>query len=112
MGKEKEGSFKYVGIKIQLKDHKILMDQNDYAKGLSLITMTKDREKDKQGPVTEEERKEMRAKIGQLLWLGRQTRPDLLFDASSLSTRTNKAVVQDLIDTNKAMKKAVSERCL
>ena len=110
VGKEKEGSFKYVGIKIQQKDHKILMDQNDYAKGLSLITMTKDREKDKQGPVTEEERKEMRAKIGQLLWLGRQTRPDLLFDASALSTRTNKAVVQDLIDTNKAMKKAVSEK--
>ena len=52
----------------------------------------------------------MRAKIGQLLWLGRQTRPDLLFDTSDLSTRVNRANVQDLIDTNKVIKKALNEK--
>ena len=50
----------------------------------------------------------MKAKIGQLLWLGRQTRPDLIYDASNLSSITNKANVKDLIETNKVLLRAIN----
>ena len=110
VGKENEGSFKYVGMQIQSRKNIILLDQNTYAKSLNLIELSKERSTEKQCPVTDEEKKMMRAKIGQHLWLGRQTRPDLLFDTSDLSTRVNRANVQDLIDTNKVIKKALNEK--
>ena len=109
VGKEEEGSFKYVGMNIQQSDKVILLDQNSYAQSLKIIEISKERSIQKQCPITNSERKIMKAKIGQLLWLGRQTRPDLIFDASDLSTRVNNATVQDLIYTNKIMKKAMTE---
>ena len=110
VGKESEGAFKYVGMYIQELDHKIYLNQNAYAESLSLIELSKERSLQKQCPVTDDERKMMKAKIGQLLWLGRQTRPDVIFDASELSTRVNKATVQDLIETNKIMRKTIGEK--
>ena len=108
VGKENDTCFKYVGMNIQSKRHSIHLDQNEYAKGLKLIDISKDRIRQKQCPVTDAERKVMKAKIGQLLWLGRQTRPDLIYDASNLSSIANKATVRDLIETNKVLNRAVN----
>ena len=110
VGKESEGNFKYVGMYIQKLNNRTCMDQNAYAESLSLIELSKERSSQKQCPVTDDERKLMKAKIGQLLWLGRQTRPDIIFDASSLSAKVGKATVQDLIEIKKSIKKAIDEK--
>ena len=57
VGKENEGSFKYVGMQIQSRNNIILLDQNTYAKSLNLIELSKERSTEKQCPVTDEEKK-------------------------------------------------------
>ena len=109
VGTEEENSFKYVGVNIQYNEGKILFDQNFYANNLEYIDLPKERARQKDSVVTEQERKMMRAKIGQLLWLGRQSRPDIIFDACELAGRVKDAKVKDLLDTNKVLKKAKSE---
>lgn len=108
VGKESEDSFKYVGMKIESKNDCITLDQNEYAKGLKMIAISKERQRQKQCPITDDERKIMKAKIGQLLWLGRQTRPDLMYDASNLSSIVNTARVKDMIETNKVLGRAIN----
>jgi len=110
IGKEDEDTFRYVGVNIQYKDGQIWLDQNFYKDCLEYIDMSKDRMGQKDDEVNEKERKVMREKIGQLLWLGRQSRPDILFDVTSLATKVKRAKVEDLLDTNKVLKKAKTEK--
>ena len=48
----------------------------------------------------------MRCKVGQLLWLAHQSRPDLLFDVASVSNNINRATVQHVLEINKIIGKA------
>ena len=109
VGKEEESSFKYVGINIQSKDGKILYDQNFYAKNLEYIILSKARSVQKDSNISELERTQMRTKIGQLLWLGRQSRPDILFDTCVLAAKVKDAKVRDLMEVNKLLKRAKSD---
>ena len=51
---------------------------------------------------------EMRSKIGQLLWIANQTRPDLSFGVSNLAVKLNNATISDIISLNKVVRKAKS----
>ena len=64
----------------------------------------------KNSEVTEEERNMLRSKIGQLLWVARQTRPDIMFDTNKLSVGLKCAKVSDLIDANKVIRRIMTER--
>ena len=55
-------------------------------------------------PVTETERKQLRAAIGQLSWAACITRPDISFSVCQLSTQVNSALVTHLIEVNKLIK--------
>ena len=51
----------------------------------------------------------LRSKIGQLLWVSNQTRPDISFDTSNLAVNINNATTKDIITLNKVVSKLKRE---
>jgi hypothetical protein len=56
--------------------------------------------------LTEKEKKEVRAKIGELLWISLMTRPDLSYDVNVLSSQVSKATVSTVMELNRLVTKA------
>ena len=109
VGQEESKSFKYVGLHLESEEGLIRLDQHSYASSILPIPISKERERQKEDALTPEELELMRSKVGQILWIANQTRPDILFDASSLSAVFKKAKVSDLIETNKVVRRIQSE---
>ena len=105
IGTEENGTFKYVGMEFTKKGRYIFLNQNKYSSGISVIQVERERAMMKEEPVTEKERTEMRSKIGQILWVARQTRPDVVFDVSVLASRTKDAKIRDLLEVNKVVRR-------
>lgn len=112
VGKEdggENGSFQYVGIELLKSGENILLRQKMYQNNIQFIPVEKSRLLDKEAPVTKVERDNLQAKIGQILWVARQSRPDVVFDASSLASSLNEAKVKTLQYANKIIKNIKSE---
>ena len=101
--------FAYLGINLSNLGDYLTLDQLDYIRELKPINLSENRKMNKDDELTEQERKEMRSKIGKLNWATTQTRPDIAFEVSRLASRVNKAKVYDLIEVNKLVKKVKSE---
>lgn len=72
---------------------------------METIKIMKDRRKDRNSPVTEQERRKLRGVIGAANWLMSTTRPDVAVHAGLLQQRIQSATVQDLIEANKLVSK-------
>ena len=111
MGKTASKQFKYVGLEVeQLEEYSIKVSQEGYAKDIEMIHIDPRRKIDKNEQLTEEEKSQLRKTAGKLGWLGRQTRPDLLFSQIEMSTRFVRGTVEDLINAQKAVKRVTSQR--
>jgi len=110
VGKEDTKAFKYVGLEISQVGENITLEQQDYAKGLSAIDVDKHRSLQKDMPLDEREKEQLRSKIGQGLWIARQSRPDIMFDVCQLASNYSRATVQDLLDVNKVLKRIALDR--
>ena len=107
-GKEECKSFKYLGLHVLHKTNDIELRQGDYVDALTPIIINKEGRADNES-LTESEKEQLRSKIGQLLWITSQTRPDISFDVSNLAINFNKATVKNLLEVNKAISKAKSD---
>ena len=83
------------------------MGQKDYTNALQLIPIEKNR--NKSSLLTREEKTVLRSKVGQLLWLTKQTRPDIAFEISSLASKLQESTVEDLKKANKIIRKVKME---
>ena len=104
-----DGAFPYIGIELSNIGGVILLSQKTYIKNLNAITVDKERMMERDEPVTSQERDALQSKIGQILWVARQSRPDVIFDASSLAASFKNATVRTLIEANKVIKNLQSE---
>ena len=111
MGKTESGSFKYVGFEIKQKDEGIEIDQSEYAANLEIFDIEPGRAKNSNEPLTEAEKSQLRAAAGKIGWLGRGTRPDLLFSQVELSTKFVNGKVADLVQASKVIRKAKDSEC-
>ena len=102
------GSFRYVGLNISRGQGGILVDQCAYVDGLKQIEIAADRIKDKESPLTDGEKKQVRSLGGQLLWAATQTRPDIAFDTCMSNNVGKFPKVRDIETINKCVKKARS----
>ena len=60
-----------------------------------------------------QEQTTLRSKVGQLLWLAKQTRPDIAFDIATVASKLNVSTVEDLKKVNKIIRKVQAEQvCL
>ena len=102
------GTFKYCGCNIRVKDNgDIELDQNDYVEKLQEI---EDKEGDIDRILTSIEKKELRGKIGELLWVSLMTRPDLSFDINRISTEVPQATLQTMKVMNTIIRKAKGKK--
>ena len=84
--------FKYCGSNIRVKENgDIELDQNDYVDKLELI---EDKEGVPERKLQGLEIKQLRGKIGELLWISLMTRPDLAFDINRISTKFPNATLE------------------
>ena len=102
----KIGGGKFLGRElVQQSDSTISCHQTEHAKQVETIKISKERRTQRNEPVNEKERKQLRGVIGAANWLTGSTRPDIAAAAGHLQQRITKAVVQDLIEANKLVSK-------
>ena len=106
VSKEYSNDFKYLGLEIHQGKEGIYVSQQSYLNKLKEIEILPERSLERDSPLNDNERKELRQAIGQLNWLSTQTRPDLAFDVCDLSTSLKEGTVDLIIKTNKVIKKA------
>ena len=88
-------SFKYCGCNIRVESKGLIkVDQNDYIQSLQKIENTHEGEK---GELTQAEKKIVRGKLGELLWISLLTRPDLSFEVNLLSSEVNYGNTETII---------------
>ena len=101
-------SFDYLGCHVEVKeDGSIELDQNKYIddmENLPLMDGTDERE------LSEKEKKEVRGKVGELLWISLMTRPDLSFDLNVTSSELGNSTVLTAKNVNKLVTKAKTIR--
>lgn len=108
---EENRPFSYVGIELSKHEKCVELNQNTYQKYIEFIAIDKSRLTEKGAMLTLMEKESLQSKIGQILWIARQSRPDIVLDASNLASNLKKANVQTLIanKANKIVKNIKSE---
>ena len=106
ISKENNSIFKYLGVDLQQTHNGIYISQKKYLDKLQEIEISSSRSKEKQAPITEDERDQLRSTHGKINWLATQTRPDLAYDVCNLTTSLKHGTVDLIHKTNKAVKKA------
>ena len=97
--------FRFVGLNLKQQNNTITIEQYKYIERIKMIEIDTKRKIQHNEPLTEQEKTVLRSKIGQLLWVNNQTRPDISFELCHLSTNFRNATVNDIIQTNKVIKK-------
>lgn len=104
MGNSESRAFKYVGLSVvSNEDGSVTLDQNQYAATLNPVSIGRQRSTMRTSELSDREKSEYRAALGQLNWIATHTRPDIAFDVSELSGLTNKATVSDMLRLNKVI---------
>ena len=107
VGTENVKILKYLGLDIiQNNKYDISLSQTKSIDEIKKIEITGDRSKQKHLDLNKEELKSFRALIGHLLWVSNQTRPDISFNLSELSSSVNHATVEHILRVNKVLKNA------
>ena len=97
IGKEDKLEFKYLGLNVTSTNSTITLDQYQYIQNLHKTDIDTDQKKELTSPLNKAEKDQLSAKIGQLLWISNQTRPDISFDVSTLSSNFNNATVDEIL---------------
>ena len=100
------GSFKYIGLNIS-RDSKgcTTMDQLEYIQSMETFSINPQRSSLKMSELSDSEKSEYRALLGQLNWISTHTRPDIAFAVCALSASCKNATVWDLLRIKKIMHK-------
>ena len=95
-------SFRVTGIDVEKNENGIEISMEDYAKSLEEIQI---REAKADELLTREELKLFRKYVGKLNWLAANTRPDLAIYTLDMANKQKKAVIKDLREVNRLLKK-------
>ena len=109
IGSSGYNAFKYIGLNVISVEGHTTVDQFDYARSLKPVTISRQRMNDKYSDLSENEKADYRALVGQLNWIATQTRPDIAYDVCELSVSLNKANVNDLIRLNKVILRVTTD---
>ena len=111
VGTVEQGSFKYVGINIvNLPNGGISVDQCEYSKSIKTVSVSRERVATRNSELSSDEKMEYRSLVGQLNWIGTQTRPDILFDVCELSVSCSGATVDHVLRLNKVVSRLQNQQ--
>ena len=106
--KIEEKSFKYCGCQITVeKTGDIVLDQIKY---VDMIEEIDKKSGDEDRELTRTELKELRGKIGEILWISLMTRPDLAFDVNNIASEVQGATVRTVKDMNRIIRNAIGRK--
>ena len=108
VSKVEEDTFRYTGLDVKIVSEGIKIPMEDYSKSLKEIKEIRKTD-DRNEPLTKLEMKMYRKMTGKIAWLANSTRPDLCFQALQMSKKNQGAVMSDLRDVNRILKR-VQER--
>ena len=103
LGKVETENYLYCGHRIRQQGDSLTLDQEEFAENVKPLIISPARKQQSKEPVTEKERKVLRAYAGRLGWLGRTTRPDLLIPQIRASSMVTRATVGDMKELAKAV---------
>ncbi|KAK9523757.1 hypothetical protein VZT92_017657 [Zoarces viviparus] len=112
VGREEHNSFSYIGMEVHSVEDEIQVQQSIYIKNLQPIPVDPNRATQREAPLTDTETDMLKSKIGQILWVARQSRPDIMCDISILASSVKHATVQTLHSANKLVRKLKSEEVI
>lgn len=110
VGREELENFCYVGMDFATVNGVVQVHQHSYIDNLQPLHLQAARAIQREAPLNETEKEQLRSKIGQILWVAKQTRPDIMFDTCSLASNIKNATVQSIHDVNKVVRKLKSEK--
>lgn len=108
VGQEQNRTFVYIGMFSYLTDT-VQVQQGININNLQPVPVNPTRAAERDAPLTDQEIDMLRSKIGQILWVARQIRPDAMCDVSILTSSTKAASVQTLHTVNKLIRKLKSD---
>lgn len=110
-GEWEQDSFIQCGVRIdKLSTGGFALSQTEFLNDVEEIYIPKRRWNEKESPVTNSEKQQMRSVLGCLSWHSGQVALDLGASVGLFLSKTNTATVQDLIDTNKLLRRAKSNK--
>ena len=102
-----QDSFRFLGLNVKQYSSYIELNQETYAKSIKAIDISN--KKNKTRVLSVEEKDRLRSAIGQLSWLGNQSRPDISANVCQLSGAYKDATVSDILLANKTIKKVSAD---
>ena len=102
VSKEELQTFKYLGLSISQTNDGIFMHQKEYIEEIEVVDIDKPNQKDRK--LLPHETQQLWRVAGQLNWVSTQTRPDMPYAASVVSSSIKDATVRDLVTGNKFIK--------
>ncbi len=109
VGREEHEHFCYVGMDFVTINGVVHVHQHSYVENLQPIRLQAVRAVQRDASLNETEKEQLRSKIGQILWVAKQTRPEIMFDVCSLASNLKYATVKSIHETNKVIRKLKSE---
>ena len=113
IGSKEVGTFKYIGVNVVQDEVSLKLHQNDYIDSLEAVKISKERSTRRSDYLGDHEMEQFRAVVGQLNWISTQSRPEISYSVCELSKANKQAMVEDLIEANKVVKRVQDARyCL
>ena len=105
-GQWETGRFLQCGVLIEQHDHGFLLSQPEYLEAVSEIYIGKTRWQDPNAPITPHELHQLRSVLGALSWHASQVAPQWSAPVSLLLSKIHKGTVNEIVETNKLLRKA------
>ena len=102
--KIKRSEFRFCGKNVLHRDGNVEIDQYDAIQSIDYMVLEASRRKQPNSPLNELEKSQLRALIGQMGWVTRQSRPDLMVNVSIAAQAMGNPTIKDVINLNKAVK--------
>ena len=96
-------SFTFLGLQVHQLPSGIILNQSNYADKIQYLEQNSNGDKFQE--LMQEERDSLRSVIGQLSWIGNQTRPDISANVCQLSSNLKSATKSDVTFANKTIRK-------
>ena len=104
-GSWESSTFTQCGVRIQQHaDFHITLDQAEYVTDIQEVKMSRDRERNKEAPMTDYEKHQLRAVLGSLSWYTGQTGFQYAADVGILLSSLATGTVNDIVKTNKLVR--------
>lgn len=112
IGREEHENFCYVRTDFVTVNRNVLIHQKTNIQHLQPRHLDPPQAVEPDWPLCDEEREQLRSKIGQILWVARQSRPDVMYDASNLASSIKNTIVQSIHKANRIVSKFKSRKVI